>query len=111
MDSKPSLLTAKDHRPPYGSDGDYASKPSFEDIFERILVMLINEAVDALYLQIASEQDIELAMTKGVNYPKGLISWGREYGFDWCEKKLDALYNQYHEDRYRCSSLIRKWSK
>ena len=41
-----------------------------KDIFERILVMLINEAVDALYLQIASEQDIELAMTKGVNYPK-----------------------------------------
>ena len=36
LDSKPSLLTAKDHRPPYGSDGDYASKPSFEDIFERI---------------------------------------------------------------------------
>ena len=43
-----------------------------KDIFERILVMLINEAVDALYLQIASEQDIELAMTKGVNYPKGI---------------------------------------
>ena len=36
LDSEPSLLTAKDHRPPYGSDGDYASKPSFEDIFERI---------------------------------------------------------------------------
>ena len=36
LDSKPSLLTAKDHRPPYGSDGDYVSKPSFEDIFERI---------------------------------------------------------------------------
>ena len=82
-----------------------------KDIFERILVMLINEAVDALYLQIASEQDIELAMTKGVNYPKGLISWGREFGFDWCEKKLDALYHQYHEDRYRCSPLIRKWAK
>ncbi len=81
-----------------------------KDIFERILVMLINEAVDALYLQIASEQDIELAMTKGVNYPKGLISWGRELGFDWCEKKLDALYNKYHEDRYRCSPLIRKWA-
>ena len=36
LDSKPSLLTAKDHRPPYGSDGDYISKPSFEDIFEKI---------------------------------------------------------------------------
>ena len=36
LDSEPSLLTAKDHRPPYGSDGDYTSKPSFEDIFEKI---------------------------------------------------------------------------
>ena len=36
LDSEPSLLTAKDHRPPYGSDGDYISKPSFEDIFEEI---------------------------------------------------------------------------
>mgnify|MGYP001209518338 CR=1 FL=1 len=36
LDSEPALLTAKDHRPPYGSDGDYISKPSFEDIFEKI---------------------------------------------------------------------------
>ena len=40
LDSKPSLLTAKDHRPPYGSDGDYASKPSFEDIFEKIYLIM-----------------------------------------------------------------------
>ena len=36
LDSKPSILTAKEHRPPYGSDGDYISKPSYEDIFEEI---------------------------------------------------------------------------
>ena len=30
------LVTAKEHRPPYGSDGDYTSKPSFEDIFDEI---------------------------------------------------------------------------
>ena len=36
LDSEPKLLTAKEHRPPYGSDGDYASKPSFEDIFDEI---------------------------------------------------------------------------
>ena len=47
-------------------------------VFDRILVMLINEAVDALYLGIASEFDIEIAMKKGVNYPKGLIEWGKE---------------------------------
>ena len=78
------------------------------DIFERILVMLINEAMDALYLGIASEQDIELAMTKGVNYPKGLINWGKEKSFSWVVSKIDTLYGLYHEDRYRCSPLLRK---
>ena len=43
LDSKPHLLTAKAHRPPYGSDGDYSSKPSFEDIFEEVY-MIMNEA-------------------------------------------------------------------
>ena len=78
------------------------------EIFERILVMLINEALDALYLGIASEQDIELAMTKGVNYPKGLIKWGKEKSFSWVVGKMDTLYGLYHEDRYRCSPLLRK---
>ncbi len=36
LDSEPNLLTAREHRPPYGSDGDYSSKPSFEDIFEKV---------------------------------------------------------------------------
>ena len=80
-------------------------------IFERILVMLINEAVDALYMGIASEKDIETAMRKGVNYPKGLIEWGREKTFKWCVNLMDDLYGIYHEDRYRCSPLMRKWAK
>jgi 3-hydroxybutyryl-CoA dehydrogenase len=76
-------------------------------IFERILVMLINEAYDAEYLNIASANDIDLAMTKGVNYPKGLIQWGREMGLERVMNLLDQLYAQYGEDRYRCSPGIR----
>ena len=78
------------------------------NIFERILVMLINEAADALFLGIASAEDIDNAMTKGVNYPKGLLAWADEKGMDWCVKKMDELYKEYHEDRYRCSPLLRK---
>ena len=81
------------------------------EIFERILVMLINEAVDALYMGIANENDIEIAMTKGVNYPKGLLQWGREKTYSWCREKLDDLYDIYHEDRYRCSPLLRRLAK
>jgi 3-hydroxybutyryl-CoA dehydrogenase len=77
-------------------------------IFERILIMLINEAADALFLSIASAEDIDNAMTKGVNYPKGLLAWADDKGIGWCVEKLDALYNEYREDRYRCSPLLRR---
>ena len=82
-----------------------------QQIFERILIMLINEAADALFLNIASTKDIDLAMTKGVNYPKGLLSWANEKGIAWCVDKMDELYNEYHEDRYRCSPLLRRMLK
>jgi 3-hydroxybutyryl-CoA dehydrogenase len=78
-------------------------------IFDRILVMLINEAAEALFLNIASANDIDNAMTKGVNYPKGLLAWANEKGIDWCVEKLDDLYNEYHDDRYRCSAILRKY--
>lgn len=77
-------------------------------IVERILVMLINEAVDALHLNVASAADLETAMTKGVNYPKGLLAWADEWGAGKCLALLDGLYSHYHEDRYRASVLLRK---
>ena len=80
-------------------------------IFERILIMLINEAADALFMNIASAEDIDNAMTKGVNYPKGLLTWADEKGMDWCVQQMDELYDNYHEDRYRCSPLLRKMHK
>ncbi|MEN9324105.1 MAG: Fatty acid oxidation complex subunit alpha [Bacteroidota bacterium] len=77
-------------------------------IFERVIVMLINEAADTMFLNIASANDIDNAMTKGVNYPKGLLAWADELGIDWCVNQLDSLYHEYHEDRYRCSPILRR---
>ena len=48
LDSEPKILSAKDHRPAYGTDGDYFSKPSKEDIFEKIYEMM-NDADPQLY--------------------------------------------------------------
>ena len=59
----------------------------------------------------ASAEDIDNAMTKGVNYPKGLLQWADEKGIDWCVSRLDALYDEYREDRYRCSPLLRRMNK
>ncbi|PTM08377.1 MAG: 3-hydroxybutyryl-CoA dehydrogenase [Bacteroidetes bacterium] len=82
-----------------------------QNIFNRVLVMLINEAADTLFLNVATALDIDNAMTKGVNYPKGLLAWADEKGMDWCVSKMDELYNEYHEDRYRCSPLLRKMNR
>lgn len=79
-----------------------------KQIFERILVMLINEAFDALFLNIGSKQDIDLAMTKGVNYPKGLLAWSEEKGHAWVLSKLQELFEEYGEDRYRPCPLLKR---
>ncbi|MCL1667173.1 3-hydroxyacyl-CoA dehydrogenase NAD-binding domain-containing protein [Elizabethkingia ursingii] len=80
----------------------------YQQIFIRIISMLINEAVEAKRLSIANDEDIELAMQKGVNYPKGLLSWGKEIGYTTISETLRNLYNEYQEERYRQSPLLSK---
>ncbi len=82
-----------------------------EAIVRRIVVMLINEAADALYLNIASRDDLETAMTQGVNYPRGLLAWADTWGIANCAERMDALYDTYREDRYRCSPLLRRMAR
>jgi len=77
-------------------------------IFERILAMLINEAADAVLMRVASAEDVDLAMTKGVNYPKGLLAWGNELGLPRVLGWLERLHADYGEDRYRPSVLLRR---
>ena len=78
------------------------------EISERIISMLINEAADAVYLGIASAEDVDTAMLKGVNYPKGLLVWAEEMGLQKVVHIIDALRDTYGETRYRCSPLLRK---
>lgn len=80
-------------------------------VVDRVVAMLINEAADALFLNIASRDHIDLAMTKGVNYPKGLLQWADEIGITTCVERMDTLYDEYREDRYRCSPLLRKMAR
>lgn len=96
---------------------DAAEMPAAKDdaallqqISKRILVMLINEAADSFFLNIASKQDLETAMTKGVNYPKGLLAWGEELGWKNVLRQMEELYAYYQEDRYRVSPQIRIWA-
>ena len=77
------------------------------EIVDRTIAMLVNAAADALYMGVASAADIDLAMTKGVNYPKGLLAWGDEVGAATILERLKALQREYGEERYRPSPLLR----
>ena len=80
-------------------------------IFNRVITMLINEAVYSLHLQLASKEDLDMAMTKGVNYPKGLLKWADELGLKNVLSTLNDLYAEYSEERYRPCVLIKKMVK
>lgn len=93
-----------------GAENPVAQKDEtlYQQIFLRIISMLINEAVEAKRLGVANDEDIELAMQKGVNYPKGLLSWGKEIGYSKISETLQDLYQEYQEERYRQSPLLKK---
>lgn len=82
-----------------------------QTIANRILAMLINEAFDAVFMQVASAEDIDVAMTKGVNYPKGLLKWAEEIGCDQVLATLNQLFEEYGEDRYRPNPLLKRMVK
>jgi 3-hydroxybutyryl-CoA dehydrogenase len=77
-------------------------------IVHRVLSMLVNEAVDAVFLGIAAPADIEIAMQRGVNYPRGLLAWGNELGPARVLEEIDRLRAESGDERYRASQLLRQ---
>ncbi len=77
-------------------------------VFARILVMIINEAAFTLLEGVATKEDIDRAMTLGTNYPRGPLTWADEIGLDYIVLTLDALYDEYRDDRYRTCVLLKR---
>jgi len=100
-----------DYRDGAARPGPRTDQALGEAIVERILAMLVNEAADAVLLRVATPADIDLAMTKGVNYPKGLLAWADELGAQRVLDRLTALQDEYGEDRYRPSALLRRMAR
>jgi len=95
------------------SEGTENPKPTKDKelgkkIVDRIVTMLINEAADAVFMNVATVEDVDLAMTEGVNYPKGLLKWADEIGLVNVLDRLTALQTEYREDRYRPNPLIKR---
>ncbi|MBM3165442.1 MAG: 3-hydroxybutyryl-CoA dehydrogenase [Bacteroidetes bacterium] len=78
-----------------------------QQIFNRIIALLINEAYDAVLMQIATPEDVDMAMMKGVNYPKGLLAWSEEIGPEKVLAELISLQERFGEDRYRPNALLK----
>jgi len=96
----------------YGEDADNIEpkkdKELGENILNRILAMLINEAADAVFMNVASVEDVDLAMTNGVNYPKGLLKWADDIGIETVYHWMNTLQVEYREDRYRPNPLLKR---
>jgi 3-hydroxybutyryl-CoA dehydrogenase len=74
----------------------------------RTVAMLANEALEAVHLGIVSADGVDVAMVKGLNYPKGPFAWGREIGLGHVKIAIDNLQRHYGEDRYRASPRLNR---
>ena len=77
-------------------------------VVNKILVPMINEAVDLLYTGVASAEGIDTAMKLGANHPMGPLALGDLIGLDVCLAIMDTLYSETHDPKYRASLLLRK---
>jgi 3-hydroxybutyryl-CoA dehydrogenase len=74
----------------------------------RTVAMLANEAADAVNQGVCSAQAVDVAMQKGVNYPRGPLAWADAVGLRQVVTVLANLAQVYGEDRYRVSPLLRR---
>jgi 3-hydroxybutyryl-CoA dehydrogenase len=72
----------------------------------RTVAMLINEATDVVNQGVCSITDLDIAMRKGVNYPRGPLAWADIIGIKTIQVVLRNISNFYGEDRYRISPLL-----
>ncbi|KFI05917.1 3-hydroxyacyl-CoA dehydrogenase PaaH [Massilia sp. BSC265] len=74
----------------------------------RTVAMLANEAADAVNQGVCSARAVDIAMQKGVNYPRGPLAWADSVGLEHIVAVLANLATAYGEDRYRVSPLLRR---
>jgi 3-hydroxybutyryl-CoA dehydrogenase len=77
-------------------------------IVTRTVAMLANLAADAVASGVASAEDVEVAMRLGVNYPRGPIAWGQQWGTRVVLTILDSLENWYRDGHYRAAPALRR---
>jgi len=74
----------------------------------RIVCQLVNEAAFAVGEGVGTPADLDAGMVHGLNHPRGPLAWGDEIGLDHVLSVLDALADEYREERYRAAPLLRR---
>lgn len=83
-----------------------AEAPGF--VCNRLLIPMINEAVELVQNGVASPEDIDTAMKLGCNHPMGPLTLADFIGLDTCLAIMDTIYEETHDSKYRASLLLRK---
>jgi 3-hydroxybutyryl-CoA dehydrogenase len=83
-----------------------AEAPGF--VCNRLLIPMINEAVELVYTGVASAEDIDTAMKLGCNHPMGPLTLGDFIGLDTCLAIMETIYAETGDSKYRPSLLLRK---
>jgi 3-hydroxybutyryl-CoA dehydrogenase len=83
-------------------------QPSAVGVLPRIVCQVINECAFALGEGVGSTQDIDAGMTLGMNYPRGPFAWADAIGLEHVVATLDALWQEYREERYRMAPGLRR---
>ena len=77
-------------------------------VCNRLLIPMLNEAVELVQNGVASAEDIDTAMQLGCNHPMGPLTLADFIGLDTCLAIMDTIYEETHDSKYRASLLLRK---
>jgi 3-hydroxybutyryl-CoA dehydrogenase len=77
-------------------------------VLGRIVCQIINESAFAFGEGVGSAEDIDTGMIHGMNHPRGPLGWADLIGLDHVLSVLDALYEEYREERYRTAPALRR---
>ena len=83
-----------------------AEAPGF--VCNRLLIPMLNEAIELVQNGVATPEDIDTAMRLGCNHPMGPLTLADFIGLDTCLAIMDTIYEETHDSKYRASLLLRK---
>ena len=84
------------------------SKDSYGFVVNRVLVPMINEAINCVYEGLASPEDVDQMMKLGANHPMGPLSLADLIGLDIILDVMDTLYQGFNDPKYRPSPLLKQ---